>query len=40
MGDNRVHSLDSRIVGPFDMSQLIDKDIFILCPFNHGKVVK
>ena len=40
MGDNRVHSLDSRIVGPFDISQLIAKDIFILWPFNHGKVVK
>ncbi|WP_071442462.1 signal peptidase I [Traorella massiliensis] len=40
MGDNRVHSLDSRIVGPFDTSQLIAKDIYILWPFNHGKVVK
>lgn len=40
MGDNRVHSLDSRIVGPFDTNQLLAKDILILWPFNHGKVVK
>lgn len=40
MGDNRVHSLDSRIVGTFKLEQLIAKDIYVLWPFGHGKVVK
>lgn len=40
MGDNRIHSLDSRIVGSFKLDQLLAKDIYILWPFSHGKVVK
>ena len=40
MGDNRVHSLDSRLIGPFKLSSIKSKDIFIFWPLNHGGVVK
>lgn len=40
MGDNRYHSLDSRVVGTFQISDLVAKDIYIFWPLNHGKVVK
>ena len=40
MGDNRVHSMDSRIVGPFKLSSIKAKDMYILWPFENGKVVK
>lgn len=40
MGDNRIHSLDSRIVGPFQLSQLIAKNVYIIWPFGDGKVVE
>lgn len=40
MGDNRILSLDSRIVGPFKLTQIMAKNIYILWPFNHGKVVE
>lgn len=40
MGDNRIHSLDSRIIGPFKLSQVMAKDVYIIWPMNHGKVVK
>ena len=40
MGDNRVHSLDSRVVGPFKISSIKAKEILILWPFENGKVVK
>ena len=40
MGDNRIHSLDSRIVGPFKLSQIKAKNILIIWPINHGKVVE
>ena len=40
MGDNRIHSLDSRIIGPFKLSQLLAKNIYIVWPINHGKVVE
>ncbi len=40
MGDNRVHSLDSRIMGPFKLEQIHAKDLYIVWPFNHWRVVK
>ena len=40
MGDNRVHSLDSRIVGPFKISDIKAKDMVIFWPLSHGKVVE
>lgn len=40
LGDNRVHSLDSRIVGPFKLSQIKAKEVIIIWPLNHGRVVK
>lgn len=40
MGDNRAHSLDSRIVGAFNISDLKAKDVYVVWPFSHGKVVK
>lgn len=40
MGDNRIHSLDSRIIGPFKLTQILAKDVFIIWPINHGKVVE
>ena len=40
LGDNRVHSLDSRIVGPFKISAIKAKDMLIFWPLSHGKVVK
>ena len=40
MGDNRVHSLDSRHVGPFKLSAIKSKDILIFWPLSHGGVVK
>ena len=40
MGDNRIHSLDSRIIGPFKLSQVMAKDVYIIWPMNHWKVVK
>lgn len=34
MGDNRPRSADSRMYGPFNLAQIISKDIFIIFPFN------
>ncbi|MBR2067883.1 MAG: signal peptidase I [Solobacterium sp.] len=35
LGDNRPHSTDSRVYGPFQKEQIISKGIFVLFPFNH-----
>ncbi len=34
MGDNRVVSADSRIVGAFDRDQIIGKGVFVIYPFD------
>ncbi|WP_075876172.1 signal peptidase I [Merdibacter massiliensis] len=34
MGDNRVVSADSRIVGPFKRDQIVGKGVFVLLPFD------
>lgn len=39
LGDNRVHSLDSRVKGPFKIDELRAKGLMILYPFEHGKVI-
>lgn len=35
MGDNRMYSKDSRMVGTFSSDEIISKGIFIYYPFNH-----
>lgn len=40
MGDNRDHSKDSRVVGPFHKDVLVAKGIYILYPFDEMKVIK
>ncbi len=34
MGDNRVVSADSRIVGPFKRSQIVGKGVFVISPLD------
>ena len=34
LGDNRVNSLDSRIIGFIDKDQILGKTSFIIYPFN------
>ena len=34
MGDNRVVSADSRVVGPFTRDQIIGKGVFVLYPLD------
>ena len=40
MGDNRVVSLDSREVGPFNEESIIGKDVYVVFPFNEMKLVR
>lgn len=40
MGDNRVHSLDSRHIGPFKISAIKAKDILVFWPFANGGIIK
>lgn len=39
MGDNRILSLDSRVVGPFKGEDIIGKDVYVFYPFNEMKIV-
>lgn len=39
VGDNRGVSLDSRMVGCFEMKSLVSKSVFIYYPFNKMRVV-
>ncbi|MEE0107326.1 MAG: S26 family signal peptidase, partial [Merdibacter sp.] len=34
MGDNRVVSADSRVVGAFTRDQIVGKGVFVLFPFD------
>ena len=40
MGDNRVVSLDSRRVGPFQKEDIIGKDVYVVFPFDQMKMVR
>ncbi|MFQ6861115.1 MAG: signal peptidase I [Beduini sp.] len=40
MGDNRLVSADSRVLGSFPYDKFIGKDGVILFPFNHVKTIK
>lgn len=39
MGDNRPVSYDSRYVGPFTKDEIRGKDVYVVYPFNHLKIV-
>ena len=39
MGDNRIDSTDSRVVGAFKGKDIIGKDVYVFYPFNHMKIV-
>ena len=39
MGDNRVNSTDSRMVGPFKGENIVGKDVYVFFPFNRMKIV-
>ncbi|MEF9968078.1 MAG: S26 family signal peptidase, partial [Longicatena sp.] len=41
MGDNRLHSLDSRSesVGPFKREQIIAKGMFVYHPFKEARLI-
>lgn len=39
MGDNRINSSDSRVVGPFKGEDIIGKDVYVIFPFNHMSIV-
>lgn len=39
MGDNRIESYDSRMVGPFKKNSFRGKDVYVLFPFNKMNIV-
>lgn len=39
MGDNRINSSDSRVVGPFKGEDIVGKDVYVLYPFNNMQIV-
>lgn len=39
LGDNRPVSYDSRYVGPFTREEIRGKDVYVVYPFNHFKIV-
>ncbi len=39
MGDNRNHSLDSRVRGPFKREEIIGRHIYVLYPFSKARLV-
>lgn len=39
MGDNRINSSDSRVVGPFKGKDIIGKDVYVVFPFDRMKIV-
>ncbi|NLD78748.1 MAG: signal peptidase I [Mollicutes bacterium] len=40
LGDNRLFSADSRIIGFIDKKDILGKTNFIIFPFNHFKIIK
>lgn len=40
LGDNRLHSTDSRAFGAFQKEKIISKSVYIWYPFNEMRVVK
>ena len=39
MGDNRLHSSDSRVYGVFYEDEIISKDVYVWFPFNQMRIV-
>ena len=40
MGDNRLHSTDSRVFGVFTLDKIMSKSVYIWYPFNEMKIVE
>ena len=40
LGDNRLHSSDSRVFGTFKKEDILSKSVYVWYPFNEMKVVK